>query len=350
MNLEKNLRKYFRRRFRVQRKGEKTMIKKHTLKLVVVLSVLILLLAGGAAAAELTTSPMKLTILAGTPGGVWYAMAEGIAGIIRQEIPGANITVAQGSDAANIVMVQQGKADIGFAYANTIKSAVSGTGNFQGKATPDIQILTNVFPSVHQIIFNANSGITDISQFKGRKVRISVNTRASMMEVVAKNVLQEYGISYDDIIKNGGQVLYAASKEQNDGMRGGHLDGYFSSGPIPMSQATELMVTMKLNVLPIRDDIRDKLVQELGAIKAVIPAGTYGNANTIPTISINGMLVVNKKMSPNVAYAIVKMLHKNADKLKVIHNFLGGFADIKFMSTTILPIHPGAEKFFQEAK
>ena len=298
-------------------------------------------------AAKGSAQGVKLTFLAGTPGGVWYAMAEGIAGVIRSEIPGAEVTVAQGSDAANIVRVQQGQADIAFAYANTIKSALDGTGDFAGKATPDVRVLTSVFPSVHHIVFNANSGIKDVADIKGKKVRVSMNTRASMMEVVGRNVLEGYGITYDDIKNKGGEVLFVASKETNDLMRGGHLDGFFSNGPIPMSQTSELLADMKLNILPIKEDIRDKLVQNLGAIKTEIPVGTYGNPQAVPTVAINGMLIVNKSMPQDLAYAIVKAMNKNADKLKAIHKDMAGLADIKYMGGTTLPVHPGAEKFFK---
>ena len=77
-----------------------------------------------------------------------------------------------------------------------------------------------------------------------------------------------------------------------------------------------------------------------------MPEGTYGLAETVPTVAVQAMLVVRDDLSEEVVYDITKAIFENLDqvshaKAKLINaeNALNGVG---------IDVHPGAQKYFDE--
>jgi TRAP transporter TAXI family solute receptor len=86
-------------------------------------------------------------------------------------------------------------------------------------------------------------------------------------------------------------------------------------------------------------------------IAAVIPGGMYaGNPDDVPTIGTQAVLVTSSNQPNELAYAIVKAVFENFADFRRLHPALSTL-DVRDMvpSETVIPIHPGALKYYREA-
>lgn len=303
------------------------------------------------AMAQAKLKPVNITLVAGTVGGVWHAMAEGVAETIRREAPGSVVNVVPGGDAANILRVSQKGAEFVFAYIPTVKAALAGTGQFENKKVTNILAVNNIYTSYYHIVFLKKTGFTTLDDIIKKKapVRISMNQRASLMHVVGEEIIKEYGATLKDIESWGGKVHFLASQPGNDLMRGGHLDGFFSVGPLPMSQTSELTADHELVLFPIKDSVRESLYTKFGALKAIIPANTYkGQPKDVDSVTIPCLIITNKDIPADTVYTVTRAIGNNKEHLWSVHKDLK-VVNPKYMSDTAgVTIHAGAERYYKE--
>ena len=82
-----------------------------------------------------------------------------------------------------------------------------------------------------------------------------------------------------------------------------------------------------------------------------IPGGMYaGNPRDVPTIGTQAILVTSSNQPDELAYEVVKAVFENFADFRRLHPALSTL-DIKHMvpSEAVMPIHPGALRYFREA-
>jgi TRAP transporter TAXI family solute receptor len=82
-----------------------------------------------------------------------------------------------------------------------------------------------------------------------------------------------------------------------------------------------------------------------------IPGGLYaGNPENVPTFGSQAVLVASSNQPDELAYGLVKAVFENFADFRRLHPALASL-DIKQMvpSESVMPIHPGALRYFHEA-
>lgn len=84
-------------------------------------------------------------------------------------------------------------------------------------------------------------------------------------------------------------------------------------------------------------------------VKDAIPANTYkGQDKAIPTLSVQAILVANKNMPDDVAYALTKTLFENLGDVAKAHG-KGAEISIEHAADGVtIPFHPGAARYLKE--
>lgn len=85
---------------------------------------------------------------------------------------------------------------------------------------------------------------------------------------------------------------------------------------------------------------------------SVIPAGTYETITyDVPTIAVNGQFVTSIDQPADLIYDITKALwNKNTRKLLDKGHSKGkAITQETALKGVLIPLHPGAEKFYKEA-
>ncbi|RLA90370.1 MAG: hypothetical protein DRG20_03380 [Deltaproteobacteria bacterium] len=307
---------------------------------------LVILLAIPASAAKL-----NITLTAGSVGGAWAAIGQGVGECIRKLEKNTVFTLQPGRDGANAIRVNSGKADLGIVHLGIAKAAINGTEPFK-KPYKDVRAITILYSrAMYHFVILKKSGITDIAQIKAKKypLKVSMNTKGSYMEIVGKNILAGYGITYNDIKKWGGQVNFLAMRPSFPLIKDGRIEAISNVIQVPSSHIKELATTHKLRLLPIRDDIRKKVAKKLSLKLDVIPASAYNFIDKdIPTVSASVVLICSAKMPEDVAYTITKAIHKNLSYLAKVHRALKALNAKSMAQVGDVPLHPGALKYYKE--
>ncbi len=286
---------------------------------------------------------VDLKMMTGPTGGVWIPLGGAIAELIQKNIPGTTVSVSPGAGIANIVGVEEGKADIGFGNSSSSVDGVMGREPFKAP-TKNVMQLANLYPQYFQIVVLEDSPIKTISDLKGK--RICPGTKGMTGELLASQLLQVHGLSYKDMAK----VHYVSYADSASLMKDGHADAYMPGTTIPAATIVDLATTKKIRLLSIPEDkIRELQKMNGGYIRRVIPAGTYPGVNyEVITVGYFTHLVVSAKLPEALVYKMTKILSENVDRLGDVVKDMKGVT-VKDLALDIgVPYHPGALKYYKE--
>ena len=305
-------------------------------------------LAFGFAAALAVAAPaaaqQQLSIATGGTGGVYFPIGGGLAELINQHVEGY-MTVAEvtGASVENMGLISRGDSDLALALSDTVFQAYSGTGAFEGRQIGELRALASIYPNAVQIVTLAGSGIEGLQDLKGKHV--SVGAPGSGTEVNAQTLLEANGITYDDITPE--RLNF---NETADALRDGDIDaGIWSVGP-PTSSIMNLAATGDIALVGLTEDEIAK-AREAEPVFApyTLASGLYdGVEGEVATISIPNALVVHEEMDEELAYQITKVIFERVEDLRAIHPAANDTTVEFTMSSTPIPLHPGAIRYYEE--
>lgn len=295
-------------------------------------------------AAPLAVAQQQLSISTGGTGGVYYPLGGGLAELINKYVDGHSaVAEVTGASVENMGLIGRGDSDLALALADTVYQAYTGTGRFEDRRIEKTRALASVYPNAVQIVTLKGTGIASLQDLKGK--RVSVGAPGSGTEVNAKALLEANGISYDDI-----SVQRLNFNETADALRDGDIDaGFWSVGP-PTSSILNLAVTRDIALVALTDEEIDN-ARKLEPVFApyTLRAGMYDKVDeAVKTISIPNVLVVNADMPDDLAYAITKVLFEKVGELIAIHPAANDTTVEFSMTSTPVPLHPGALRYYQE--
>ena len=304
-----------------------------------------LLLVTAMMLASCSKNAKKDYILAtGGTGGTYYPFGGAIANIWNTKIENMNVTAqATGASAENLRLINKGEAEYAIVQNDVMDYAYNGTDLFAGEKLANIMTIGTLYPEVVQIAVSKDSGIKSIADFKGK--RISVGDAGSGVEFNAKQIMEGYGLTFDDIKKSN-----LSFKESAEGIQNGTLDGCFVTAGVPNAALQELAFTAGLTLVPVDGDAAKKICEKYGYYtQTTIPGGTYkGTDDDTPALAIKATLAVSSKLDDQTVYQMTKALFENLDELATAHA-KGKEVSAKAAVTGVsVPFHPGAKKYFKE--
>jgi TRAP transporter TAXI family solute receptor len=191
------------------------------------------------------------------------------------------------------------------------------------------------------------TGINKISDLKGK--RVSTGAPNSATQIVAYRVLEAAGLDPEkDITRERLDPGKSA-----DAIKDRKLDAFFWMGGVPTPAVTDLGATpgVKLKLID-HADVQTAMVKKFGPlyVRDTIPVKAYPGldaANQI--VAVWNVLVVDAKMSDEMAYNIVKTVFERKEELVRVHKEAQNI-DYKYQTNgaAVIPFHPGARKYFAE--
>jgi TRAP transporter TAXI family solute receptor len=295
-------------------------------------------------AVALPLSAQQLSIATGGTGGVYYPIGGGFAEMINKHIEGAKATAeVTGASVENMGLIMRGDADLALALADTVYQAYTGTDNFEDRQIKNIRALASVYPNAVQLVTLAESDIQSIADLAGK--RVSVGAPGSGTELNVRALLESNGISYSDF-----EPQRLNFNETADAIRDGDIDaGFWSVGP-PTSSILNLAATRDIRLISLSGEEVANAQNEVAVFAPFeLAAGMYDGMNeTVQTIGIPNVLVVNADMDEELAYKLTRLLFENTDELIAVHPAAND-TTVKFtMDSTPVPLHPGALRYFEE--
>lgn len=297
------------------------------------------------------SQPLKLTFGGGAPSGTWYLITNGVSECVNKSYPGSNVTVIPGSSVPNIVRVNSGQIDLSMSTNFYNVSAAAGGDPFNEKLD-NLAAVASLYPSYFQLVVDKKLGVTSMDEIIARKmkIRISVESVASNTEVAFKQMLNEYGITEDDINAWGGDIVNKNKPESVDMLTDGLLDGFANVSLYPVPNIQEAAVNNDLVLLSINPAVIDSLCQKYGYSKGVIPANTYSfNDIDVATFNTDTVIIIPKDAPDEVGYKVARSIHQNLEYLRTVHVALKDLKSVELTQNLGAPLHKGAEKYYREA-
>ena len=145
-----------------------------------------------------SSSNKFINIATGGTAGTYYPIGGAMAEILNKAIPGMNASAqSTGATVANINMLKDGSVDLAIVQNDITYYAVNGTEMFKDKKVENLRGIAALYPETCQIITLESTGIKSIADLKGK--RVAVGAAGSGAEANARQILEAYGITYDDI-------------------------------------------------------------------------------------------------------------------------------------------------------
>lgn len=290
-------------------------------------------------------SAQQLKMMTGPQGGSWYPLGGAIQGLIEKAIPGASMQVLPGAGISNIKGVQTGKAELGFGNAVSSVDGVNGKAPFDSKQDNVCQLATLYFQYFHMVGL-ADAGIKTVADANGKA--LTTQQKGNTGEQMTRDVLKVYGLDYGKMSK----VNHSSYTDSVSQLKDGHAQVFTLITTVPASSVMDLASARDIQVMEVPDE-KLKELQKInkGYDKRIIKAGSYPKqSKDVQTIGTWTHLVASCKLPEDTVYKITKALATNVENLGNVVSAVKGLT-VKDMATDVgVPYHPGALKYYKEAK
>lgn len=286
---------------------------------------------------------MFITVASGPTSGLYYPIAGGFASTI-EELGYKTSVQSTGASVENINLILGDRAELAIVMADAVQQAYQAFGAFEGEEPKEeLRGLMSLYPNYVQLVTTEDTGIETFYDLKGK--RVGVGAPNSGVELNARLMFEAHGMTYDDI-----RADYLNYGEAIDQMRNGMIDAAFVTSGIPNATIMDLGTSHKIKIIPIEGEGMEYLKEHYPFFTAnIIPAGTYGNEEDVNTASIMNLMLVNHKVPEEVVYDITKAIFEDLSLIHASHSTAEAHINIEsVMDGMIVPLHPGAEKYYKE--
>ncbi len=287
----------------------------------------------------------QLKMMTGPQGGSWYPLGGAIQGIVEKAVSGASMQVLPGAGISNVVGVNAGKAELGFGNAVSSVDGVNGAAPFKGKQDNVCQVATLYFQYFHAVAL-ADAGVKSMGEAKGKV--LTTQQKGNTGEQMTRDALKVYGLDYAAMSK----VNHSNYTDSVSQLKDGHAQVFTLITTVPASSVMDLASARDIRVLDFPND-KFLALQKInkGYDKRIIKAGSYPKQDKdVQTIGTWTHLIASCKLPTDTVYKITKALAENVGNLGNVVKAVKGLT-VKDMAADVgVPYHPGAKKYYQEAK
>lgn len=288
----------------------------------------------------------KITIgTAEVGGGALYSVGSAIAKTVTDKVPGLEMMPeATGASVENLKLIQSQKAEFGFSASDIAYYAKNGAAPFNEKLDK-VRTVFLCWPVPNKLVTLESSGIKSFSDLKGKVVALGAPGSGTL--IWSKNIIKALGL--EGQIK--GQAL--GWDEVIDTISDGKIDAFFWAGADPMAKINELSKTKKPYFVPMTEDEVKKVTTAFPEYSPyTMKAGkTYAfqTADVLMTTSSH-QIYAGSWVSDDIVYQVTKAVFENLGDIGNAHPQGKSISIDKALSEVVIPLHPGAKRYFEEVK
>lgn len=325
----------------------------------------VLLVACGKTSAPIAKDdekPVHLSFATMGVGTGWYTMGNAFTQVILPYLPAGStidLTTDSVGGVAAAYMINEKATDMTLGIAYAVNMATN-TGVLGRPPVDDVMAIAGGFEApVSLIVFTESfikrSGITSVEEIVVKKypVKMAIKSSGAFGEMVARMVLEELGVTYDDIKAWGGDVIHTTSSNVIDMLRDGRADITIDHTQVGQANYMELSMTGDVRFIEMGEELLNKFSKR-GFSNQIIPKGSFNNliVEDMKTVGSPTSIIVHKSMSEDIAYLITKALCENKDALVRSYATLEAFEPETAweLAKTGAPLHPGAVRYYKEKR
>jgi len=218
-----------------------------------------------------------------------------------------------------------------------------GVDLFNGEKINSFASMAGIYAEVCQIVASASSGITTIADLKGKNV--SVGDAGSGTEFNARQILEAYGVTFNDINKQ--NLGFGPSA---DALKDNKIDAFFCVAGAPTPAIVDLATSKDIVILEVDDAHAATLIRSYPFYTQYpVPAASYKGQNTaVKTVAVKATFIVSSKLSENTVYNLTKALFESKAQIEAAHVKGSELSFAYAVGGISVPFHPGAERYLKE--
>lgn len=286
----------------------------------------------------------ELTMATGGETGTYYAVGNVMATTLNPILENSQLkVVVSGGSQDDILRIEDGEAQLGTVQNDVMSYAMNGTDTFEELgACTNFRAIAGIYAETCQII-TTNPEIKTVADLAGKTV--SVGDAGSGVEFNARQILEAYDLSFDDI-----KVVNASFGDSADSLKDGKIDAAFITAGAPTVAVTDLSTTNDISIVSIDEEHAQKLIEEHPFYTAMtIPAGTYNGVDEdAATVSVRATLIASADLSDEVVYELTKALFENQEAMATAHAKFEELSLETALDGIDVEFHPGAQQYYEE--
>jgi len=290
------------------------------------------------------TAEKFINILTGGTSGIYYPIGIGLSNIYGKVLPDSKVSVqSTKASVENLNLLESGRGEAAITLGDALSQAWAGNkdAGFE-KPLHNLRGISAMHANYVQIVARADSGIKSLADIKGKKV--SVGAAKSGTELNARAVFAAAGLKYEDFSK----VEYLPYKQSAELLQNRQIDVTLQSAGLGNPALRDLSNSIDVVFIPIPPDVIAK-IGDKAYTNGAIPANTYkGQTSAVAVAKIENFLVTRKDVSTDTVYRMTKAMYEHLDQLVAAHAAAKAIKLDNAIAGMPIPLHPGAEKYYQE--
>jgi hypothetical protein len=278
---------------------------------------------------------------AGT-GGAYYPIGIAMAEILSAKLQTQATAQVTGGAVDNIRLIQEGSVKLAITTTASAYRGLKGLEPFK-KPSPRVSgLFSNLTQGVYQIAVRENSGIEKLEDLRGK--RVSLGPQGGLAVEMSDYVFKAAGFSINDV-----KATFLSYEESATMMDDGNLDAIIIQSALPSPALRQLQTTGKsFKMISLPATVIDKITQDHPYFATfTIPTAMYNTPTEIITLNSTNMVIVDRDLSEEVVYDILKALMSDVEKIRASHPAARDFA-LENAVVMPVPLHPGAERYYRE--
>jgi TRAP transporter TAXI family solute receptor len=292
-----------------------------------------------------------INIGTGSITGVYYNAGSAVAKMFnqkRQEYGTWMLNRPSAGSIENINNVLEGENEFGIAQANFLFNAWNGKGLWENMPQPDLRAVLGLYIEDVTLIAAEDAEIKTPLDLKDK--RLNIGAPGSSDYETSGFILKQLGLDPVQDLQISQEPTYLASEKiQSD-----DIDAYFYTVGHPNLSVLEAVSgPRKVHIVPFEREFIDKIVALHPFLStSEIDVKFYDkldNKGPVPTIGIKSVLFTRKDVDEETVYRVVKSVMENLDLFRRQHPAFARLTAENMSHEVIVPLHPGAERYFREA-
>ncbi len=269
--------------------------------------------------------------IAASGKGDLYKVAKRLAKVTSNHFPDISIEIVStlGSTQSE-KLLDMGLVDLAMIQADT-------------KVGASARLVAIVYSDAFQLIVRGDLDIDSIGDLKGKQIALPHNSSGQYRSFWT--LAKHYGLSKSDI-----EAKSMSSDAASFALKYNAIDAIFRVRPLGNPKIKSLVNESNVKIIPI-DQAEAMQIEESSFIEGDIPKGTYQGDPPIPpatlkTVIVNRLLVASKDLDPEVVKNITSILFEQKQELQSKMKLAGLAQQPDRDSGTMLPIHDGAQSYY----
>jgi uncharacterized protein len=313
-------------------------------------------LAAGFAAALLAAAPAaaelgRVTIGTNPQGTTYYVLGGGLAKLFSDKLGISATAQPYAGSSVYLPLIDAGEVTMGLSGSLDTNLAFNGKPPYDAAGgLKKLRILARAWPLPYAFVARADSGMTKVSDLRGRKV--AVDFRANVALAAANRaMLAAAGLNPETDVES---VAITGIPEGYKLVTEGVIAAAPTALGIPL--AMQANSTIPGGIIILEQDGPDSTTEflngQLGGLFVMETHPGDNNPGVAATKNIAGFdafYVISADMSDDDAYRLVKTLHENYAQMQADYPVLRSSPpELLARPTNAAPYHPGAVRFFKE--